>query len=137
MKISDCLKAVGVALATLVITITASFPMVAYYAYIIEPGHEQEFYVEAAQWIAPWSSHILGPITFFVFNYWLARKSPERNARVFALVTILAYLVIDLGSVPAMGGDITVFLTVAAACWIALKLAGAMLGAYLSERAQN
>jgi hypothetical protein len=64
MRAVDYLKALGVAVATLAITLAAGFPMVAFYAYFIEPGHPQEFYNEAAQWIAPWSSHILGPLAF-------------------------------------------------------------------------
>jgi len=106
MTALDYLKATGVAVAVIAFTMAASFPMVAVYAYFIEPGHEQEFYVEAAQWIAPWSSYILGPLTFFAFNYWLAKKSPERNAILFAVTTIIAYLVIDLSMVPALGGGV-------------------------------
>lgn len=131
MKAIDYLKAAGVAFSTLAFTMAASFPMVAVYAYFIEPGHEQEFYTEAAQWIAPWSSYILGPITLFAFNYWLAKKSPERNAIAFAVSTIVAYLIIDFSLVPAIGGDLSMFLTLETAFWIGLKLAGALFGAHL------
>lgn len=131
MKAIDCLKASGVAIGTIVFTMAASFPMVAVYAYFIEPGHEQEFYTEAAQWIAPWSSYILGPMTFFAFNYWLAKKSPERNGILFAITTIVAYLIIDLSMVPALGGDISMFLTIGFMFWVAVKLAGALLGAHV------
>lgn len=78
MKPIDYVKALVVAVAVLAITLAASFPMVAFYAYFIEPGHPQEFYNAAAQWIAPWTSYILGPLCFFAFNYWLARRSPAR-----------------------------------------------------------
>lgn len=130
MSAIDYLKAAGVAVGVIVITMAASFPMVAFYAYLIEPGQDQGFYNEAAQWIAPWSSYILGPIVFFAFNYWLARKSPERSAYLFASASIIAYLVIDLSMVPALGGDITSFLSFGFAFWVALKLAGALLGAH-------
>lgn len=79
MTASGFFKALGVAVATLAITLAASFPMVAFYAFFIEPGHPQEFYNEAARWIAPWSSHVIGPMVFFAFNYWLAARSPRRN----------------------------------------------------------
>ncbi len=131
MKAIDYLKAIGVAIGTIAFTMAASFPMVAVYAYLIEPGHEQEFYTAAAQWIAPWSSYLLGPITFFALNYWLAKKSPERNAIAFAVATIVAYLIIDLSMVPAFGGDLAMFLTFGFAFSIAVKLGGALLGAYL------
>jgi hypothetical protein len=54
MNLSDVFKAIGVAFLVLVITLAASYPMVAFYAYVIEPGHPQSFYTDAAQWIAPW-----------------------------------------------------------------------------------
>jgi len=133
MSALDLIKATGVAIATLAITMAASFPMVAVYAYFIEPGHEQQFYVEAAQWIAPWSSYVLGPITFFLLNYWLARKSPERNASLFAIATIIAYLIVDLGIVPLIGADLSAFLTLGFAFSVAVKLAGALLGAHLGR----
>lgn len=137
MKPLDYLKAIGVAVAVLVFTMIASFPMVAFYAYLIEPGHPQEFYTEAAQWIAPWSSFILGPITFFVLNYWLAKRSPERNAMAFAAASIVSYLVIDLSIVPAMGGDILEFLTFSMGFWFSIKVIGAFSGAHLGRsRAQ-
>ena len=134
MKPLDYLKAIGVAVASLAFTIIASFPMVAFYAFFIEPGHPQEFYTEAAQWIAPWSSYILGPIAFFVLNYWLAKRSPERNAIAFAAASIVAYLVIDLSIVPAMGGDIFAFLTFSMGFWFSIKVLGALSGAHLGQR---
>jgi hypothetical protein len=137
MKPIDFAKAFGVAFASLLITMAASFPMVTFYAYFIEPGQSQEFYTEAAQWIAPWSSYILGPIVFFAFNYWLARRSPERNAAVFAVATIGFYLAIDLSFVPIMGLDIGIFLTAGMAFWLAVKLAGALLGAHLGSRGKQ
>ncbi len=56
MNFAEFTKALGVSLFVLVLTLAASFPMVAVYAYLIEPGHPPEFYSEAANWIAPWSS---------------------------------------------------------------------------------
>ena len=137
MKTLDYLKAVGVALAILVFTMVASFPMVAVYAYFIEPGHEHEFYNQAAQWIAPWSSYILEPIGFFGFNYWLARKSPNRNAILFAVSTIIAYLIIDFSLAPFLGGELSIFFTIGAVFWVAVKLAGALLGAHMGTLQTN
>ena len=129
----DYLKALGVAVAALAITLAASFPMVAFYAYFIEPGHPQEFYNEAAQWIAPWSSHILGPLVFFAFNYWLARQSPERNAMLFAAATIVFYVIVDWSMLPMMGIPIAAMLTVAVLFSLVGKAIGAFLGAYLGS----
>lgn len=133
MRPIDLLKALGVALATLVITLAASFPMVAFYAFFIEPGHPQEFYNEAAQWIAPWSSHVLGPIVFFAFNYWLAKRSPQRNAFLFASATVVLYALVDLSTLPMMGLPIAAALTPTVGVSLIGKVCGAFLGAYLGS----
>ena len=130
----DIFKAFGVAFATLVITLAASFPMVAFYAYLIEPGHPQEFYTEAAQWIAPWSSYILGPLVFFGFNYWLARHKPQRTALLFAVATIVAYVLIELATLSFMEVGVSELLTLGAGFWLAVKLIGAIFGACLGAR---
>lgn len=136
MSAIDFVKALGVAIATLAITLAASFPMVAFYAFFIEPGHPQEFYNEAAQWIAPWSSHVLGPLIFFASNFWLARRTPERNAMLFAAATIVLYAVVDLSTWPMMGLPISSALTVTFALSLCAKAAGAVLGAYLGSQSR-
>lgn len=97
MNLAEFAKALGVAIFVLVLTIAASFPMVAVYAYLIEPGHPPEFYSEAANWIAPWSSYILGPIVFFCCNYWLLKTGRVRFPLQFAASTIGFYVLIDWG----------------------------------------
>lgn len=134
MRAIDFVKALGVAIATLAITLAASFPMVAFYAFFIEPGHPQEFYNEAAQWIAPWSSHVLAPLVFLAFNFWLARRSPERNAMLFAVATIVLYALVDLSTLPMMGLPIAAALTVTFGLSLCAKAAGAILGAYLGSQ---
>jgi len=125
-----------VAVATLAFTLAASFPMVAFYAFLIEPGHPQAFYNDAAQWIAPLSSHILGPLVFLAFNYWLSRRSPERNAMLFAAATIVLFALVDLSMLPMMGMPIAAALTVPVFLSLGGKAIGAFLGGYLGSRSR-
>jgi len=134
MKVSDYAKALGVAVATLAITLAASYPMVAFYAYFVEPGHPQEFYNEAARWIAPWSSHILGPFLFLAFNYWLASRSSERNAMLFAAATIACFVIVDWSMLPMMGIPIGAVLTATLFVSLAGKAVGAFSGAWLGAQ---
>ncbi|MEQ8692108.1 MAG: hypothetical protein RIC89_14890 [Pseudomonadales bacterium] len=134
MTALDLLKALGVAAAVIAITMAASFPMVAVYAYLIEPGHSDEFYTAAAQWIAPWSSHILGPLVFLVLNYLMARRSRRRNAVLFALATLVMYIIVDLSLLAAMGVSIATALTFSTMLSFLGKAAGAFAGAYLGIR---
>lgn len=134
MQPIDFLKALGVALAVLIGTLAFAFPMVAFYAYVIEPGHSSDFYSKAAQWIAPWSSHILGPLLFLGFNFRLARSRPERNAIAFAWATIALYVAIDGASLPLFGLDVGVFFQAPVLISLVFKAAGALLGATLGAR---
>ncbi len=134
MKAADFAKALGLAIVTIIVTLVASIPMVAFYAFFVEPGHPQEYYDEAAQWIAPWSSHILGPLLFFGFNFWLARRSPGRHAMLFATATIVLYAVVDLGTLPMVGLPVSAAMTLPVALSFGAKAVGAFLGAYLGSR---
>jgi low temperature requirement protein LtrA len=133
MKLIDFLKAAGVGLGVMALTVAASFPMIFIYATFIEPGHPQAFYNDAAQWIAPWSSHVLGPILFLVFNFWMARRKPERNAIAFALATIALYVLIDFGMMLPFA-PVSAFASPAVALSLTAKLAGALIGAWLGAR---
>lgn len=130
MKPIDFATALGVAVAVIAITMALSFPMVAFYAYVIEPGQTEAFYTDAAQWIAPWSSHIFGPLLLFWLNFRLARRRPERNAMLFATATLVAYIVADLSLLTMMGLPIAPAVTVTFALSFAAKAAGAYFGAY-------
>lgn len=133
MKPIDFLKAAGVGLAVMALTVAASFPMVFAYATFVEPGHPQAFYNQAALWIAPWSSHILGPILFFAFNFWLARGRPERNALAFAVASIVLYALIDF-SMMLPFAPMSAFLNPTVALSMTGKLVAALAGAALGAR---
>jgi hypothetical protein len=135
MRSIDYLKAAGLGLAVMTLTIAASFPMVFVYATFVEPGHTQTSYNESARWIAPWSSHILGPILFFAFNYSLARRRPERNASAFAVAMIGLYILVDFGISLAFVPVIAFFTPTVALSLIA-KLSGALAGAWLGRCAR-
>lgn len=132
MNFAEYAKALGVAVFVLVLTLAASFPMVAVYAYLIEPGHPPEFYSEAANWIAPWSSYILGPIAFFGCNYWLLKTGRVRFPLRFAAATIGFYLFIDLGMFPILIDiPLSSFFTAAILLSLVVKIIAALWGANL------
>ena len=132
MNFAESLKALGVAVFVLVFTIAASFPMVAVYAYLIEPGHPPEFYTEAANWIAPWSSHILGPIAFFACNYWLVKTGRVRFPLRFAASTIGFYLLVDLVMLGTLLGiPLSTYFTLGILLSLSAKIVAAFWGARL------
>lgn len=132
MNFAESLRALGVAVFVLVFTMAASFPMVAVYAYLIEPGHPPEFYTEAANWIAPWSSHILGPIAFFACNYWLVKTGRARFPLRFAALTIGFYLLVDLVMLGTLLGiPLSTYFTLGILLSLSAKIVAACWGARL------
>ena len=132
MNFAESLKALGVAVFVLVFTIAASFLMVAVYAYPIEPAHPPEFYTEAANWIAPWSSHILGPVAFFVCNYWLVKTGRARFPLLFAASTIGFYLLVDLVMLGTLLGiPLSTYFTLGILLSLSAKIVAACWGANL------
>lgn len=134
MSTSDYLRAAIVGFAVFAGTLLLSIPMVAVYAHLINPGHSSEFYSQAAMWIAPWSSHIGGPILFF----WLTRRHtsrhPRTNAAAFALAAIVSYAVLDLSSVPLFGLSISTVVTMTFLLSLAGKSVAALAGALIGSR---
>lgn len=132
MKVAEFAIALGVAVFVLVFTMAASFPMVAVYAYLIEPGHPPEFYSEAANWIAPWSSYILGPIAFFCCNYWLVKSGRVQFPLRFAASTVGFYLLVDLGLLGfLLNIPLSSYVTAAILLSLAVKVIAAFWGAKL------
>lgn len=138
MTATDSGKALGVAVLVMLLTMAASFPMVAFYASFIEPDHAPEFYREAALWIAPWSSYILGPILFFVCVFWLTKKQRIAKPALFAVYTMLYYVLIDLVIFPVLFNiPFSALLSISDVVSLITKLLAALSGAWLAERKQR
>lgn len=110
MSGTDYAKALGVAVFLMVLNVSIAYGVVAVYAYLIEPGHEQAFYEAAAQRIAPWSSIFAGIPLFYFASRFLARRAPHRNGATFGLAMAGGYAVVDIAilasaaALPAMLG---------------------------------
>ncbi len=123
----DFVKALGVALALMVLNVATAFGVVWAYSLFIEPGHEEAFYQAAAQQIAPWSSVVAGVALFFAAGWLFAKRKPARNGIVFAATFALIYAAIDVSIILAAGEIATLAPIVAAS--MVTKLVAAMGGA--------
>jgi hypothetical protein len=85
-------------------------------------------------WLAPWSSHVGGPVLFFWLTRRHTRRQPRTNALTFALATIVSYAVIDLASVPIFGLTLSDVVTTTFVCSLAVKSVAAFAGAILGSR---
>jgi hypothetical protein len=125
----DFAKAAGASLMLFILNVMVAIGAVLIYNVAIEPGHSREYYEQAAQWIAPWSGHIIGTALFLIAGYIFARRNPARNALVFALVIVAFYALVDAASVGFSGLKPVTFLL----C-VLLKFIASLTGALLATR---
>jgi hypothetical protein len=131
VSLLDVVKAIGVALALMALNVAAAFGVVAFYSYVIEPGHDVAFYEAAARDIAPWSSVVAGALLVFAAMAWLAWRRAGRNGYMFAAAVTAVYAVVDLAVVVSEG--VLAAFALITSLSIATKLAAALFGAWLAR----
>jgi hypothetical protein len=132
IKPLDFAKAAGAGLLILVLDLAAAFAAVTFYSLVVDPGHPQSYYVAAAPAISTVSTRIAGPLLFVLVVWLFSRRRPDRNAWAFALATFAFYFVLDWATIAFQPA----FLTLPVLATMALKLAGALVGAALALRSR-
>jgi hypothetical protein len=132
MKRLDAGKAVGLAVLILALNLLLAFLAVVVYAVAIEPGRPQAFYSAEAPRIAGWSAPLGGALLFLIAAWVLGRRRPGRDPLRFALLTWVAYVILDLGS-GAAAGDVHAMLSLQMTVSMGLALLGALAGAALAK----
>lgn len=127
----DFLKAIGVALLLMAANVAVAFAVVAFYSFVLEPGHDASFYQAAAIDIAPWSSVVAGALLFFAAMRWLAWRRAGRNGYLFAATVAAIYAAADLAVIATEG--VSALLAPVVAMSVASKFAAALLGAWLGQ----
>jgi len=132
MKPLDFAKAAGLGALILILDLVIATVVITVWSLLVDPGHPEAYYHALAPTLATWSSRIAGPLLFAGLMWFYARRRPERNALLFAVVVWAAYVVFD-GAVVAYKD----FFTLAIASVLGLKLAGALAGAVLAGRGRR
>ncbi len=132
MTITRLAWLVGVALLVLVLNVAISILYMVVYSYIIDPGHDEQYYQEHIQLAAPYSSIIMGVPLMFAAGWWVSRWWEREFATKAAFTIWLVYAVIDIAVLLASGVTATaaMFVTVS----MVLKLAAVLLGANIGAR---
>ncbi|MEO8314593.1 MAG: hypothetical protein ABI645_07330 [Pseudomonadota bacterium] len=132
MKKLDFAKAIGVAVLVFAVDMVVAFLAVFAYAQLIAPGRSRDFYDAAALNIAPWSSHLVGPLIFAAAAYVFARR-PGRDARAFTATFCVAYAILSM--------SVALSMQTLEAAWregvilsMCVKFLGAAIGAGLATR---
>jgi hypothetical protein len=120
---------VGVAILVLVANVGASILYMIVYSYVINPGHDPQYYNDHVQFAAPYLSIVAGVPLMFLAGWWVAGLWERSLGLRAAWIVWLAYASIDLAIVAAAGGPAGAEGLVLAS--VATKLAAAHFGASL------
>ncbi len=131
-KAIDVIKAAGVTILLMAINVAVAIGVVAIYAYVIEPGHDNAFYEAAALDISPWSSVFAGAPIFFAGLYLFTKWRPQRDAIKFAIAVVAIYTMLDLIML-ASEGALQSLAFIAALSWVT-KLVAALMGAKMASK---
>ncbi|HTC44240.1 MAG TPA: hypothetical protein VK696_04245 [Steroidobacteraceae bacterium] len=129
MQAVDFAKAAGIAAAVLILDILLAIGVVFAWSILVAPGHDRAFYATAGIPIALLSTRIMGTALIFAACGWSARRNPQRNALLFALIVVIFYALLDAASIAFRD-----FFTLGFAITIALKLLAGIAGALVGKR---
>ena len=114
----------GATVLLFAIMIALAVAWVAFYSYVVEPGHDRAFYEAHAQVSSPIVSVFAGGPVFYLVASWLARRRGNGRA---AWIALSLYLLIDLALLAAAGALFGPLLPYALGGAV-LKLGGTALG---------
>jgi hypothetical protein len=132
MTFSRTARLVGVAVMVMLANVTASVLYMVVYSYVIDPGHEPKYYNDHIQIAAPYCSIAAGIPLMFLAGWWVAGWWQRKPGIKAALLVWLAYTVIDLAVLLAVG--VTLTLAIPFVVSVASKLSAAYFGARMRVR---
>lgn len=126
---------IGIAVLVMVSNVLVSVLYMVVYGYLIDPGHEQQYYDAHVQIAAPYCSIVAGIPLMFLAGWWVGGWWQGEFAVKSALVIWLTYAVIDVAIVLAVG--ITWKDAVLVAVSLLTKLAAVYLGALFANGSRS
>src|SRR5215510_1485422 len=125
---------VGVAILVLVVNVGFSIVYMVVYSYLIDPGHDEQYYREHINVAAPYCSIVAGMPLMFLAGWWVAGWWEGQFAVKAALVVWLAYALIDIAVLVAAG--LTTRIAVLSAVSLLTKLAAVYVGARVGSHSR-
>jgi len=131
MSIGRLAWLVGVAVLVLVVNVGVSIVYMVVYSYLIDPGHDEQYYREHIKVAAPYCSVVAGMPLMFLAGWRVAGWWQGQFAVKAALVVWLAYALIDIAVLVAAG--LTTRIAVLFAVSLLTKLAAVYVGALVGS----
>lgn len=135
INISRIAWLIGFAVLVMVANVLVSVLYMFVYGYLIDPGHEKEYYDAHVQVAAPYCSIAAGIPLMFLAGWWVGGWWQSEFAIKSAISIWLTYAVIDLAIVLAAG--ITSRMAVLIGVSLLTKLAAIYFGAALSNGSRS
>jgi hypothetical protein len=120
---------VGVAILVLAVNVGVSIAYMVVYSYLIDPGHDAQYYREHINVAAPYCSIVAGMPLMFVAGWWVAGWWEGQFALRAAFIVWAAYAAIDLAVLAAAGFTTRIALLFGVS--FLTKLAAVYLGAWV------
>ncbi|HKP69401.1 MAG TPA: hypothetical protein VJV05_08960 [Pyrinomonadaceae bacterium] len=127
------LLAIPTAIVTGILNVFLFFLFMVLYGHVINPGHEESFYQEAANRFGPISSIVCGIPLMYLAGRWIGKRVGPNLAVTGGILVWLVYFVLDVTIVAASGVLMSVWPLIAVS--FATKLAAVYLGARRSRTA--
>lgn len=121
----------GIALLVLVVNVAASILYMVVYGYLIDPGHEEQYYKDHIKVAAPYCSIVAGIPLMFLAGWWVGGWWEGEFAVKAALTVWLVYALIDIAVLLAAG--LTAKVAVLVAISLVTKLAAVYFGALFAR----
>lgn len=122
------LLALPVAIVTGILNVFLFFLFMVLYGRVINPGHEESFYQEAANRFGPVSSIIFGIPLMYLAGRWIGIRVGPQLAIKAALLVWLIYFIVDVAIVAAAGFFTGLFQVVLVAVSFTTKLIAVYFG---------
>jgi hypothetical protein len=123
---------VGIAVLVMVANILVTVLYMVVYSYLIDPGHEKEYYDAHVQVAAPYNSIVAGIPLMFLAGFWISGWWEGKFAVQAALVVWFVYALIDVAALIAVGWTSRIAILVAVS--LATKLVAIYFGAVIGGR---
>ena len=126
---------IGVAILVMIANVAVSILYMVVYSYLIDPGHEKQYYDEHIQMAAPYCSIVAGIPLMFLAGWWVGGWWQGESAVRSALIVWLVYAVIDVAIMLASG--LTSRMAILVAVSILTKLASVYAGALFANGSRS
>lgn len=135
MNIGRLVWIIAAAIFILVVNVGLSIAYMFFYGYVINPGHDEQFYQDHVKIAAPYCSVVFGIPLFYFVCRWIGGKWEKDFAVKAAIFVWIVYALIDISALVASG--LTLWITGLMTVSLVTKLISAYFGGLSASKKLN